>query len=902
MKSNLRILHLLILFSQIFIFSAYSQIPTTEGKEFWLAFMANEKTPEISINVSAKRACQLTIKNVNTAYSTTVNLQPGLNKILPASTPVTEAYVTSSEVVENKSFLLTSTDTISLFASNFISKRLDVATVLPTNALFDEYMIQTYPNSAEKQLFSPEFLIVATENNTVVDVTPTWKTAKGKLPNVKFSVTLNKGQSYQVQTENNVLKSDFSGTIVKAQNEKKIAVFNGNQLLAIPVVRNLADSIISGGVSGGHLFEQAMPVALWGTEFVITRSLNRAVDKVRITAKNNDTKVKRNSVVIATLQSGQSVEIEVKWPDKSCYIKSSCPCAVYKYMVSAHKYDTNDFLGAPSMIWISPIEQMTKNINFSTYNTINTTNHYINLIAATGNTSGVSLTGKASGNRPLIFVPVDGNPAYSYARTAIPDDSYTLKSTEGVNAHIYGLGANESYGYTAGSTAKIQQGITVNNKFFTTNVPDSMSVCYGDTITLFTEMKNIDQITWDMGNGTTKSDVKFKYVYPNPGTYNIRVSIKSISNLCDNTGLITTINAKINIKNIVEKHYYNSICLPGNPLNNLQAIIRNDTTRYQCDSIVYNHYSTNYETYSTYNKIAFNSFKWIDGITYYKSTNLPTFKIKNTAGCDSIISLHLSIQECMEITLDNSLLKNICSNTTRLFIPYDLKSGSFNRFTADFNESAKASGFTQSSVTDNGSKFIVTFPSNLIPDRDTLILTLFDDIVCNNSEVFTIPFTINYSDVIAQKWNDLLVIRSNTGFEFTDFQWYKNGNLIEGATGPHYYVGKDGSILDFNAEYAVELTRKDKVKLMSCPIKPVKKLSALNISVYPTAMNLGESIHIETTEDCIVTLIDPIGVKQTNVNLKSGSNTLNSPSKSGVYILNVVFITGEQKSIRLIVK
>ena len=905
MKLNRRTIFLLILLSQIFITSAYCQIPTTEGKEFWLAFMANEKTPEISISVSAKRACQLTIKNTNSAFTSTVNLQPGLNKIPVASTPVTEGYLTTSEVVENKSFLITATDTVSVFASNYIAKEFDVTYVLPANALKDEYMVQTYPNSAEKILFSPEFLIVATENNTVVDITPAWKTGGGNLANVKFSVTLNKGQSYQVQTENNVLASDLTGTVVKAQSGKKIAVFNGNQFEAIPVVRNLADSIVSGGNDGDHLYEQAMPVAYWGTEFIVTRSLNRAIDKMRITAKSNDTKVKRNGVEVATLQAGQTYAFDLKWPDKSSYIETSCPSAVYKYLVSSHKYDTSNFLGGPSMIWVSPLEQLAKEISFCTFNTTNTTNHYVNIVVPATNTSGVTLTGKSTGAKPLTFYPVDGNPAYSYARATIADDAYTLKSPKGVVADVYGLGTNESYGFSAGSAVKIPQSIMVNNKYFQTGISDSLSVCFGDSVTLFTEMKNVEQVTWNLGNGTTKitTGTVLKYLYPATGTYNVTATIKKKSLQCDDTGLISTVNAKLKVKNALEKHYYTSVCLPGNSTNTMPAIHLIDTTYYQCDSIVYHHHITNYETYATDTRVAFNSLKWIDGKTYYESTNSPTYTIKNKAGCDSIITLHLSIQECLEMVLDKTLVHNVCSNTTRLFIPYDIKKGSFSRYTAEFNANATASGFSSSSVTDDGSQFIVTFPDVLIPNNDTLVLTIYDELVCNKKEVYTIPFTIFYSDVIAQKWNDMLVVRSNTGFEFSHYQWYKNGSAIDGATSPIYYVGRDGSVLDFNADYSIELTRKnDLVKLMSCTMRPVMKQSTSMLAVYPTSMNAGESIHIDSKEACIVSLIDPVGVKQTNVSLKSGNNIINSPVKNGVYILNILSESGEQQSYRLIVK
>ena len=38
------------------------------------------------------------------------------------------------------------------------------------------------------------------------------------------------------------------------------------------------------------------------------------------------------------------------------------------------------------------------------------------------------------------------------------------------------------------------------------------------------------------------------------------------------------------------------------------------------------------------------SYTWIDGITYTESTNTPTFTLTNAAGCDSVVTLNLTIR------------------------------------------------------------------------------------------------------------------------------------------------------------------------------------------------------------------------------------------------------------------
>ena len=62
-----------------------------------------------------------------------------------------------------------------------------------------------------------------------------------------------------------------------------------------------------------------------------------------------------------------------------------------------------------------------------------------------------------------------------------------------------------------------------------------------------------------------------------------------------------------------------------------------------CDSIVTLNLTITYSTTGTDVQTACDSFDWIDGNTYTTSTNTPTFVLQNAAGCDSTITLNLTI-------------------------------------------------------------------------------------------------------------------------------------------------------------------------------------------------------------------------------------------------------------------
>ena len=62
-----------------------------------------------------------------------------------------------------------------------------------------------------------------------------------------------------------------------------------------------------------------------------------------------------------------------------------------------------------------------------------------------------------------------------------------------------------------------------------------------------------------------------------------------------------------------------------------------------CDSVTTLYLTVNYSSASTDDQAACDSYTWIDGNTYTASTTEPTVTIANQFGCDSVITLHLTI-------------------------------------------------------------------------------------------------------------------------------------------------------------------------------------------------------------------------------------------------------------------
>ncbi len=466
---HVKILISLFILCSITLPYAYSQEISTQGTEFWVSFLGNGYKDRyssswitwqydftwlrIQLIISAKHDCNCTVRNPNTSYEQTFHVNADSTYLFD-DIPWEEAYLELNEYGQalNKGLFITADDTISLYCANIAERSFDASYVLPAPALGDDYIIQTYDQSTPNDIGNPyleyhtsAFLIVATdEGETVVDITPTVKTLDGHNANETISISLRKGQTYQVRSHNENGNRDLSGTRVTARDGKKLAVFNGNNLTKTP----------NDGIDSDCIFEQAMPLSAWGKEFVVTASLGRNKnDIVKITSAHNNNVIRKNGVVLDTLSLGQSISFELRQSDKSCFIEASESCAVYLFN---HSVDSEWGMGAPSMVWIAPVEQRINDITFSTFtyeseHETDIRDHYVNIILKSEAIESVYLDNELLPSSS--FEPVTGNPNFSFIRIEISNDKHHLSCHEGFNAHIYGFGNARGYAYMAGSKA-----------------------------------------------------------------------------------------------------------------------------------------------------------------------------------------------------------------------------------------------------------------------------------------------------------------------------------------------------------------------------------------------------------------------------------------------------------------
>ena len=478
---------LLIGASQIFAQS-------TVGTDFWVTVLPNAKYYPAAFNmyalepvvkITGERPCSGTIANPYTGWTASFEVEVGVATVLDI--PVEQAYVqdTSDCVLETALHILT-TDSVSVFVGNYRRGSFDVSCALPTPSLGSDYLVQTYNSVGDFETMRSVLSVIAVEDNTTIDFLLTCDTWNGHWANVPFSVTLQAGQVYQLQSAH---YQNFNGSRVTARNQKQsFAVITAGRDVYVP-----NDSVIC----SDHAEEQMMPISTLGRRFVLTQTLHRNADMIRVTALKDNCEIRKDDILLATIGAGQCFDFEITAEGPASFLETSEPTIVGMYAMGS-VYE--NYFGDPDMVVINPVEQQIENIVFTTFHTTYVHRHFINIVAETDKLAGMMLD---SVNIASQFNVVPGNPVYSYARMEIEDGTYRLSnSSGGFSAYVYGYGHAEAYAYSAGAMTWTSE-LSVNNEPELEH-PEGFEAAVNESLH-FRLLTNYDLIEahWDFGDGQT---------------------------------------------------------------------------------------------------------------------------------------------------------------------------------------------------------------------------------------------------------------------------------------------------------------------------------------------------------------------------------------------------------------
>ncbi len=414
----------------------------SEGREFWLCFMKNFRTQtdnrqnrpaalKLQLFITSSYDARVKIEIEEIGYENTVDVRA--NTVVNVQVPA-RAQLRAVETAERLAVHVTADTTIAVYGLNSRYQTTDTFMGLPVSVLGTTYRVVGYTKLASDLL--SEFSIVATEDDTEVEILPTAITSTGRPPNRPFKVKLRKGDVYTVGARwQSIGPCDLTGSLITAN--KKISVFSGHQCAYVPPKVEACN----------HLIEQLPPVTAWGKHYYLGMLKERSKYTFRVVASEARTRVFKNSKLVAVLNAGEyHEELNVR---EHIQVTADKPVMVAQF---AQGFKNGDSVGDPMMILVSPTQQFLRVYRFAT--PINGDwHHYINVVAQTETIDQVRLNGRRID--PRLFEPL-GQSRYSIAQVPIPYGTHVIRSETAFGLYSYGFGydrdAYDAYGNMAGQS------------------------------------------------------------------------------------------------------------------------------------------------------------------------------------------------------------------------------------------------------------------------------------------------------------------------------------------------------------------------------------------------------------------------------------------------------------------
>lgn len=491
---------------------------SSKGMEFWLAFMPNAgemrfgTQTETSVFITADEATSIVVRipaaglsfdetgNAYTAdYVIDIPANSSVKVIIPYEYSITNPtgntaqgqYVSEIEDDPRGIQIESLNNAVSVYAFNTNSNTADASLIYPITALGTSHYVVTMgydnPLAIRNATSAYEMIVVATQDNTVVDITPSGETIGGIAAGQTITVTLDKGEVYQVQSV-----QDLTGSKIYSHNCVPVAVFGGTSYTGIP----------SGYLNRDILYEQMLSTNRFGRHYVIAPYLTRRLNdtyKIVALADNTTVKIVTNGTERTfELNEGESSTEFLPIVDNvGHYIEASQPIML-AHISNSGQYDGVDD-SDPFMDLVPAIEQSIDKIVFNVFEGTTIENYYITIVTHADNIDNVFLDGVSIADEFSGLIET-GREEYRFARFPIEPGNHVLESSgRGFMANVYGYELRESYGYIAGAAAN-----EVNLDFDLTwddtrynRLDFKDTVCFGDTLDFFAlKLKGVESYTW----------------------------------------------------------------------------------------------------------------------------------------------------------------------------------------------------------------------------------------------------------------------------------------------------------------------------------------------------------------------------------------------------------------------
>ena len=439
---------------------------STYGTDFYIGSMKNyqgeTKSYSLFLSTLSDSPISYTVKDF---YNTTISTG-NVSFSFPVNESISTTYVTQSNTEHDKGIHLSSTGPISVIVVNQKSGSIGEYPVYPKQIFpTSQYVYYSAsPYSARDSSAKSEILLVGTDDNTMVILSPTVNVlVPADIQNLSNSaqktlyardssvITLNRLQTLLIASGGLV---DLTGTLI--MSDKPITVISGHECANVPPNKVYCE----------HVEQQIPPTLTWGKKHLVRSFSGRNDDTyLLIVSSENNTSIRHNcegSLLTFDLVLSGSHKVFSVRTDNSCYLESNKPILITQMMSGAGIKGSS---GDPAVSVLPPIEQYTNEVVF--YSCILNQNEfmnnsYINIVLQIKDI--IVMDGLPLNIKWETISNFDGEIAGYSASLSVSDDVHYIHSKNGVPFHIlvYGYEENNfvgcSFSASAGLLEQINEG------------------------------------------------------------------------------------------------------------------------------------------------------------------------------------------------------------------------------------------------------------------------------------------------------------------------------------------------------------------------------------------------------------------------------------------------------------
>lgn len=262
--------------------------------------------------------------------------------------------------------------------------------------------------------------------------------------------------------------------------------------------------------------------------------------------------------------------------------------------------------------------------------------------------------------------------------------------------------------------------------------------------------------------------------------------------------------------------------------------------------------------------------------------------------CDSIVTLHLTVNQSLDIDLP--AVVDVCADDSAALIPYTIRSGATTTYGITFDNDIIAD--IDSAIPDDTS-LSIPLPDQLQPGHYNMQIR-FANADCGDV-LHDATLNVMYPDtILVQRWNDVLAVRNydyNGNYRFIAYQWYKNGVVQVGEIKSILYE-PDG--LNPDALYHVALTGIDGQTINTCTMQPTI-FSDADIEVTPTIVFSNGNITLNSPASGDYRIWSITGILVSSGRILDGETTISAPDIPGTYLLEMSLPDGTCRTRKIMV-